>query len=70
MLVGLGYWNDWVNGLYYINNDKLYSVQVLLTNIQRHMDSLKQTMGVGSNVSYPFIQKYLVKGIAIGAVKG
>ena len=94
MLVGLGYWNDWVNGLYYINNDKLYSVQVLLTNIQRQMDSLKQTMGAGSNVSlaeipstsirmainvmgilpvmviYPFIQKYLVKGIAIGAVKG
>lgn len=94
MLVGLGYWNDWMNGLYYINDDKLYSVQVLLTNIQRQMDSLKQSMGTGSNVSvaelpstsvrmainvmgilpvmvvYPFIQKYLVKGIAIGAVKG
>lgn len=94
MLVGLGYWNDWMNGLYYVNNDKLYSVQVLLTNIQRQMDSLKQSMGTGGNVSlgelpstsirmaisvmgilpvmavYPFIQKYLVKGIAIGAVKG
>ena len=94
MLVGLSYWNDWMNGLYYINDDKLYSVQVLLTNIQRQMESLKQSMGTGGNVSvgelpstsirmainvmgilpvmliYPFIQKYLVRGIAIGAVKG
>ena len=94
MLVGLSYWNDWMNGLYYINDDKLYSVQVLLTNIQRQMESLKQSMGTGGNVSvgelpstsirmainvmgilpvmliYPFIHKYLVRGIAIGAVKG
>ncbi|WP_281820163.1 carbohydrate ABC transporter permease, partial [Eisenbergiella massiliensis] len=94
MLVGLSYWNDWMNGLYYINDDKLYSVQVLLTNIQRQMESLKQSMGTGGNVSvgelpstsirmainvmgilpvmliYPFIKKYLVRGIAIGAVKG
>ena len=94
MLVGLSYWNDWMNGLYYINDDTLYSVQVLLTNIQRQMESLKQSMGTGGNVSvgelpstsirmainvmgilpvmliYPFIQKYLVRGIAIGAVKG
>ena len=33
LLVGLGYWNDWLNGLYYINNDKLYSIQVLLNKM-------------------------------------
>lgn len=94
LLVGLGYWNDWTNGLYYINDDKLYSVQVLLTNIQRNMDALKQTAASGGNISsanipstsvrmaltalgvfpvmvvYAFLQKYFVKGIAIGAVKG
>ncbi|MDE7332676.1 MAG: carbohydrate ABC transporter permease [Lachnospiraceae bacterium] len=94
LLVGLGYWNDWTNGLYYINDDKLYSVQVLLTNIQRNMDALKQTAASGGSISsasipstsvrmaltalgvfpvmvvYAFLQKYFVKGIAIGAVKG
>lgn len=30
LLTGLGYWNDWLNGLYYVQNDKLYSIQVLL----------------------------------------
>lgn len=32
LLVGLGYWNDWWNGLYYLSDDSLYSIQVLLTN--------------------------------------
>ena len=33
LLVGLGYWNDWLNGLYYINKDTLYSIQVLLNRM-------------------------------------
>ena len=33
LLVGLGYWNDWLNGLYYINEDRLYSIQVLLNKM-------------------------------------
>lgn len=94
LLVGLGYWNDWTNGLYYINDDKLFSVQVLLTNIQRNMDALKKTAATGGSIAaanipstsvrmaltvlgvfpvmvvYAFLQKYFVKGIAIGAVKG
>lgn len=94
LLVGLGYWNDWTNGLYYINDDRLYSIQVLLTSIQRNMEALKQSMASGGSASnadlpstsvrmaitvlgivpilviYPFVQKFFVKGIAIGAVKG
>ena len=38
LLVGLGYWNDWLNGLYYINTDTLYSIQVLLNKML--LDSL------------------------------
>ena len=51
LLVGLGYWNDWLNGLYYINNDKLYSIQVLLNKIsnercfRRSIDTKHYTSG-------------------------
>lgn len=94
LLVGLAYWNDWANGLYYINDARMYSVQVLLMNIQRNLDALRQNAQNGGNVTtanlpstsvrmaitvmgilpvmviYPFLQRYFVKGIAIGAVKG
>ena len=33
LLTGLGYWNDWLNGLYFITNDKYYSIQVLLNRM-------------------------------------
>ena len=94
LLVGLGYWNDWLNGLYYINNDKLYSIQVLLNkmllDVQYLMSgasggALTQSITLPATgikmavavmgalpilVVYPFFQKYFVKGIVIGAVKG
>ena len=94
LLVGLAYWNDWQNGLYYLTDDRLFSVQVLLMDIQRNIDSLRRSASQGASVSlanlpstgvrmaitvmgilpimiiYTFVQKYFVKGIAIGAVKG
>ena len=94
LLVGLSYWNDWLNGLYYINKDALYSIQVLLNKMlldtQFLMSSASQGMNIDTTalpstgikmaiavmgilpvlVIYPFLQKYLVKGITIGAVKG
>ena len=33
LMVGLGYWNDWVNGLYYLTNTELYSLPVMLNSI-------------------------------------
>lgn len=52
LLIGLNYWNDWTNGLYYINDDSLYSVQVLLNKMLLEVQylltntasSLNQTM--------------------------
>lgn len=51
LLVGLGYWNDWMNGLYYIKDDRMYSIQVLLMNIQKNLDSLRQQARSGGNIS-------------------
>ena len=95
LLIGLSYWNDWRNGLYYIQEKNLYSIQVLLNDMLRDVQALKSGMdaaaaaeiaqsmpSVGIRMSiavigvlpimiiYPFFQKYFVKGITIGAVKG
>lgn len=95
LMIGLGYWNDWMNSLYYISDEKLYSIQAILntiiTNIQ-FLTSGQSTVSSGLDISklpnvsvrmaiavigivpilliYPFFQKYFVKGIVVGGVKG
>ena len=47
---GLGYWNDWTNGLYYIVKDKdLYNVQNLLNQMISNIQYIAQSSD--SNVS-------------------
>ena len=94
LLIGLSYWNDWKNGLYYLQQNKsLYSIQVLLNDMLRDVQALKSGMDAAAEITanmpstgikmaiavvgvlpvlvvYPFFQKYFVKGITIGAVKG
>lgn len=96
LLIGLSYWNDWKNGLYYLQRNKsLYSIQVLLNDMLRDVQALKSGLDAASAaeitqnmpsvgikmaiavigvlpvlIVYPFFQKYFVKGITIGAVKG
>lgn len=92
LLIGLGYWNDWLNGLYYINKDALYSIQVLLNKMLQNVEMVKKAASAGAAamkmpstairmavavigalpvlVVYPFFQKFFVKGIVVGAVKG
>lgn len=40
LMVGLGYWNDWTNGLYYISDTNLYSLQQLLKSIIDNINTL------------------------------
>lgn len=95
LFTGLCYWNDWTNGLYYIDNQKLFSIQQLLMKIMNNIQALRTNsnaalLGTGAvdlpgtsvrmamavigilpiMVVYPFVQKYLVKGVVVGAVKG
>lgn len=41
---GLGYWNDWTNGLYYITTNKdVYNIQNLLNNMVSNIQFLAQS---------------------------
>ncbi|MDO4284698.1 MAG: carbohydrate ABC transporter permease [Eubacteriales bacterium] len=96
LFVAIGYWNDWLNGLYYITKrTELFSLQNYLNRILQDIQYLNSSANTVSNytqsismpttsirmalavvgvvpimVLYPFFQKYFVKGITIGAVKG
>ncbi len=95
LFTGITYWNDWTNALYYVDNEKLYSIQQLLMKIMNNIQALQSSsnaslLGTGTVdlpstsvrmamavigilpivVIYPFLQKYLVKGVIVGAVKG
>lgn len=95
LLQGLVYWNDWNNGLLYVTDPKLFSLQNLLNRIMLDVQAITSS-NFGSNASqlmaaipteslrmalaaiavvpilcaYPFFQKYFVKGITLGAIKG
>lgn len=49
MFTGLGYWNDWMNGLYYVNNKKLYTIQVLLNNMIQNIQALQNNSGASAS---------------------
>lgn len=49
LFVSLNYWNDWQNGLYYITNDKMYSLQVLLNRML--LDSLYAQQGLAKTAA-------------------
>lgn len=95
LLQTIFYWNDWFNGLIYITEPSLFSIQNILNRMLSDIQFLASS-NLGTNtsaaaaqipttavrmaiavigflpilVAYPFFQKYLVKGIALGSVKG
>jgi putative aldouronate transport system permease protein len=90
----INYWNDWYNGLIYITDRKLFSLQFLLNKILLEIQFLTNNAMVAQYaetasiptetvrmamafigilpilIAYPFFQKYFVKGLTIGAIKG
>ncbi|MGI6333166.1 MAG: carbohydrate ABC transporter permease [Saccharofermentanales bacterium] len=92
LMNGIAYWNDWMNGLYYITDPRLYSLQNLLNRILMSINFLKEygtAAGLHMDIPtasvrlamtligtlpilvlYPFFQKFFVKGISLGGIKG
>ncbi|MNO32168.1 L-arabinose transport system permease protein AraQ [compost metagenome] len=95
LFMGLAYWNDWINALYFVSKPKWYGIQNLLIQLMNNIQFLNsgQASGViGAEAVklpstavrmamavlgivpvlfvLPFMQKYLTRGVVIGAVKG
>lgn len=47
LLTAVGYWNDWTNGLYYVNDSKLNSIQLLLNQMNNNIQYLASHSEVG-----------------------
>ncbi len=54
LLTAVGYWNDWTNGLYYVTDNTLYSVQQLLDQMNKSVQYLASHSNiVGLNQNLP-----------------
>ena len=93
LFYAVGYWNTFFNALLYLNDSKLFPLQLILRNIliQNEFDPslntleemvrvqalknlLKYSLIVVASlpvlVVYPFVQRFFIKGILIGGIKG
>ena len=84
LMFAVAYWNDYTNFKLYITNRNLYNFQMKLRDMMQSSD-LPEAVGSATEntirnaciitailpfmILYPFLQKYSVKGINIGAVK-
>jgi multiple sugar transport system permease protein/putative aldouronate transport system permease protein len=94
LFYAVGHWNAYFGALIYLNEPKLYPLQLILRTIlvanrvnlsdiedpeviaakQGLADLLKHSLIIVSTAPilalYPFVQKYFIKGVMIGSIKG
>lgn len=47
LLTAVAYWNDWTNGLYYVNDNKLNTIQLLLNQMNNNIQYLASHSELG-----------------------
>ena len=93
LLYAVGHWNSYFNAMMYLNDNKLYPLQLVLRDVLIQDDTAGMSMDVTKQLEkqqtrcllqyttivvgtvpvmllYPFIQRYFVTGMMVGAVKG
>ena len=85
LMFAVAYWNDYTNYKLYITDSSLYNFQMKIRSIMMGSDLPQANGGATENtvksaaiiiailpfmILYPFLQKYFVKGVNVGAVKG
>lgn len=94
LFYAVSHWNSFFNALIYVNDQKLYPLQLFLRDmlivsqtlvgdnmnpedlleLQKIAETIKYGVIIVSSlpvlVLYPFVQKYFVKGVMIGGIKG
>ena len=97
LFISFAYWNDWFNGLLFINNENLVPLQLLLIRSLKTLDFITSRPEFNASVIkldmtqfptkaakfaiaiiaggpmlviFPFFQRFFIKGLTVGALKG
>lgn len=68
LFTALTYWNDWTNGLYYITDSKLLSVQALLNKMIQDIQALAANSTAGASAALSIPQVSVRMAIAFVAI--
>ena len=65
LFVGVGYWNDWFNGMIFINQARLYSIQNVLNQMLQNIQFMQNNPDIGSRQSLPLPETTVKMAIAV-----